>query len=428
MTPQPEPPPHHPRDPAGWTMAIALAFFGLCLVRLTIPATPYFDEVHYLPAARALLQLSHLANPEHPPLGKELIAAGISLFGDGPLGWRIFPALLGVLGFFAAMRALWFASLSRFASIAFGLLLATAFPLFVHARIAMLDGIMASFTLVALWMCAGAARQNETARWRLAIAGAALGCAMASKWNAVPLAILPGLAFLAVRARSAGWHFLTARRGPPIGGMTLTEAGVWLGALPLAVYALTFAPYTFLDHGAVAPTGLIDLQRRMLALQEIVVRPHTYQSVWYEWVLNWRAIWYLYEPIDGAQRGVLLIGNPLTMLLGLPALAWCAWAGIKRQRIDALAVAALYAVSLGLWIVAAKPVQFYYHYLLPSVFLIAALALAIDELWRRGQRRIPLLVLAGSAAMFAFFWPILTAAPLEGRQAFTRWTWLDSWR
>jgi len=384
--------------------------------------------VHYVPAARVLLRFSHLANPEHPPLGKQLIALGIWLFGDGPLGWRVFPVLLGVLGLFAAMRALWFASLSRFAAIAFGLLLATAFPLFVHARIAMLDGIMAGFVLVAVWMCAGAVRENETARWRLAIAGAALGCAMATKWNAVPLAVLPGLAFLAVRARSAGWGFLTVRRGPPIGGMTLVEAAVWLGALPLAVYALTFAPYAFLDQGAVAPTGLIDLQRRMLSLQEIVVRPHTYQSVWYQWVLNWRAIWYLYEPVDGVQRGVLLIGNPLTMLLGLPALAWCAWAGIKRQRFDALAVAVLYSVSLGLWIVAAKPVQFYYHYLLSSVFLIAALALALDALWRRGRRAIPLLVLAGSAAMFAFFWPILSAAPLDGRDAFTRWTWLDSWR
>ena len=281
MSPLPEPPPHHPRDPIGWTAAIALVFLGLCLVRLTIPAWPYFDEVHYVPAARVLLQFSHLANPEHPPLGKELIALGIWLFGDGPLGWRVFPVLLGVLGFFAAMRALWFASLSRFAAIAFGLLLATAFPLFVHARIAMLDGIMAGFVLVAVWMCAGAVRENETARWRLAIAGAALGCAMATKWNAVPLAVLPGLAFLAVRARSAGWSLLTARRGPPIGGMTLVEAAVWLGALPLAVYALTFAPYAFLDEGAVAPTGLIDLQRRMLSLQEIVVRPHTYQSVWY---------------------------------------------------------------------------------------------------------------------------------------------------
>jgi dolichyl-phosphate-mannose--protein O-mannosyl transferase len=166
----------------------------------------------------------------------------------------------------------------------------------------------------------------------------------------------------------------------------------------------------------------------MLTLQEQVVAPHTYQSAWQEWILNRRAIWYLYEPVDGAQRGVMLIGNPLTMLLGLPALAWCAWTGIARRRTDALAVAMLYAVSLGMWIVAPKPVQFYYHYLLPSVFLIAALALALDALWRRGWRWLPLGVVAGSLGLFAFFWPILTAAPLDAPDAFVRWTWLDSWR
>jgi len=424
----PEPVPHHPRDPLGSTWAIALLFLALTLVRLTVPSKPFFDEVHYLPAARALLQLSHLANPEHPPLAKELIALGIALFGDRPLGWRLVPALFGALGLFAAMRAMWFASQSRFATIACGVLLATAFPLFVQARIAMLDAIMAGFVLVALWMGAAAVREHETARWRLAIAGAALGCAMAAKWNAVPLAVLPGLAFLAVRARDAGIRFVTAHRGPPIGGMTAAEAAVWLGALPLAVYALAYWPYAWLGDGAVSVTGLFDLHRRMLDLQEQVVEHHTYQSVWYQWVLNWRAIWYLYEPVDGAQRGVLLIGNPLTMLAGLPALAWCAWVGATQRRWDALAVAVLYAASLGLWIVAAKPVQFYYHYLLPSCFVAAALALALDELWQRGWRWLPLATLGASTALFAYFWPILTAARLDGPNAFLAWTWLESWR
>jgi len=428
MSAPPEHPPRHPRAPLGWTAAITLAFLALSLVRMTVPGEPYFDEVHYVPAARALLELSHLANPEHPPLGKELIALGIALFGDRPLGWRIVPALMGALGMFAAMRALWFASCSRFASIALGLLLATAFPMLVHARIAMLDGIMAAFALVAAWMCAGAVRENETARWRLAIAGAALGCAMAAKWNAIPLAVLPGVVFLALRARYAGWRFVTATRELPIRGMSLVEAGVWLGALPLAVYSLTYAPYAFLADGAVAATGLIDLHWRMLALQEQVVQPHTYQSVWYEWVLNWRGIWYLYEPVDGVHRGVMLIGNPLTMLLGLPALAWCAWAGLARERYDAGMVLVLYAISIGFWLGAPKPVQFYYHYLLPSCFLMAALALALDALWHSGRRLIALAVLAGSAAMFAYFWPILSAAPLDGRDAFLHWAWLESWR
>jgi prepilin signal peptidase PulO-like enzyme (type II secretory pathway) len=116
------------------------------------------------------------------------------------------------------------------------------------------------------------------------------------------------------------------------------------------------------------------------------------------------------------------------MLLGLPAMLWCAWAAWANKRVDALAVALIYAASLGMWIVAAKPIQFYYHYFLPSCFLLAALALALAELWQRGWRWPPLLVLAVATALLAFFYPILTAAALPNDRAFERWTWIDSWR
>jgi dolichyl-phosphate-mannose-protein mannosyltransferase len=431
MSPTAVYPPRHAKDPIGWTLAVTLGFFLLCLVRLTVVAKPYFDEIHYLPAARAVLALSKPLNPEHPPLGKEILALGIALLGDRPLGWRIMPALFGTLGLFAAMRAMWFASLSRFATIVCGVLLATAFPLLVQSRIAMLDIFMASFMLLALWLCAGAVREPESARWRLALAGIALGCSMGAKWNAVPVAALPGLAFLAVRLRTAGLSALTVRRSAPVPGMTLLEAGLWLGLVPLAAYAACYWPNFLYAQRSISPTGLIGWHRHMLDLQAQVIAPHAYMSVWYQWVSNWRAIWYLYEALDGVQRGVLLVGNPLTMLIGLPAMLWCGWAGAFRKRWDALGVFVLYAVSFGMWIVAPKPVQFYYHYFLPSCFLMAGLALALDALWQRGGRwrkRTVLAVLAASCALFAYFWPILTAAELDDGQAFLEYAWIPSWR
>lgn len=420
--------PDHPRDPVIWHGLLTLGFALLCSVRLTTPASPYFDEIHYLPAARTLLELAGPVNVEHPMLGKEIIAAGIAIFGDRPIGWRIMPLAFGALALFAAMRALWFASASRYASLAFGFLLVTGFPLLVHSRIAMLDIFMASFMMVALWQCAAALQEHERARLRLAIAGAALGLSMAAKWNAIPYAVLPGLAFLTVRLRTMGWRGLFGHRGLPIRGMRLPEAALWLGLVPLLTYALTFTPAFFYAEQPVAPSELLALQQRMVELHGRVIEPHNYQSVWYEWITNWRAIWYLYEEVDGAQRGVLLIGNPLTMLAGLPAIAWCSWAGIARGRNDALGVAVLYFAGMLFWIVAAKPVQFYYHYLLPSCFLLAGLALALDALRRRGHFWIPALTLSGSALLFAFYWPILTAAALDGPRAFEIWAWLPSWR
>jgi len=418
----------HPNDPWKWNIAMALAFAGLAFVRLGVPNTPFFDEVHYVPAIRAFLTLEGAANMEHPPLAKLIMAGGMAVFGDNPLGWRVMSLSFGTLVLLAAMRAMWFASMSRAASLLTGIFSATNFLLFVHARIAMLDIFMVGFVMLALWMCAGAVRLHETARWRLVVAGASMGAAMACKWNAIPLAVLPGVAFLVARLWSAGPRFLTVNRGWPIGGMALWEAAIWLGALPLAVYALAYAPYLLFAELPRNPVGLVDLHRQMLEMQTQVPEAHPYQSVWWQWVMNSRPIWYLYEVIDGAQRGVMLVGNPLTMLAGLPALAWCLWTGIKDGRRDALAVAVLYLASISLWVVAPKAVQFYFHYFLSGMFLSAALALGTERLWQRGERLMPVVLVIGTLGLFAFWLPILSAAPLAGDQAFLKWAWVESWR
>lgn len=419
-------------DPIRLCAVLAGGFWLLTLVRLGIPAQPYFDEVHYLPAARELLALGEFTNREHPLLGKEIIAAGIALLGDNAWGWRLLPSLFGALALFAAMRALWFASLSRFATLAYGVLLATGFLLFVHARIAMLDIFALAFLALAYWHCAGAMREPETGRWRLAMAGCALGLAMASKWSAVPLAVVPGFAFLALRWGAGRRRLLLSRRGAPVPGIRLIEAAVWLGALPLAVYALTYLPAFWFADGAIdspaGASGLIDHHRQMIDMQASVVQPHPYQSSWPQWVLNLRAIWYLYENVDGAQRGIVLIGNPLTMLMGAVAMGWCAWRGFVKGQALPLGLTALYLISLGFWMVADKPVQFYYHYLLPSMFLLAALALALDEVWRSGRKWLALAPLVAATGLFVFFYPVLSAAPLDGPMAFLRWTWLEGWR
>jgi dolichyl-phosphate-mannose--protein O-mannosyl transferase len=73
-------------------------------------------------------------------------------------------------------------------------------------------------------------------------------------------------------------------------------------------------------------------------------------------------------------------------------------------------------------------VQFYYHYFVPSFFLLAALALACSDLrrlpkgeWLAGG------VLAGALAVFAYFFPIIAALPLAGPDAFLDWMWLTGW-
>lgn len=418
------------RDPWDWCAVIAVFFLSLCWWRMGVPSDIYFDEVHYVKAARLLLENQRF-NPEHPMFGKTMIAASMRLLGDSPLYWRVPSALFGAMGLYGFSRLVWFASGRRLAAIAAILLLATDFFWFIQSRIAMLDMFMAALGVLGLWQCAAAIRLPRQGRWRLALAGVLFGLSLGSKWSVAPVLIVPGLVY----AGHAIWvhrsRFLIARRGALVDGIGLPEAGLWLALLPLAVYWLSFWPAFHWVQSPVDPWHPIEWHKFMIQLQDSVRKLHPYRSTWQDWIIDRRSIWYLYRQIDGTQRGIVLIGNPLTMYLGLPALVWAVWAGVVRRRWDALAFAALYGLTLAMWPLSGKPIQFFYHYLLPSTFMMGALALAIEDLWHREDnwRWLAPATIAASAAMFAWFYPIISAAPLsDGKASYQFWMWMDSWR
>ena len=418
------------QDPATWCGAITIFFLALVWWRLAIPHEIYFDEVHYVNAARK--QLDHIrVNPEHPMLAKTVLAFMIDWLGDRSLVWRIPSAIGGALGLFAFSRIVWFASGSARAAIIATVLLATDFFWFIHSRIAMLDMTMASLAMLAGWQLAAALRLPKQGRWRLALGGVLMGLSLGAKWSVAPLLALPGMAFLILKVRDNGWRFLWARGGGPVPGISLPEAALWLGLVPLAVYWATFWPAFHWAARPVDPWDPIGWHQHMLMLQDSVKKPHPYRSVWYQWVTNWRAIWYLYKEVEGAQRGVVLIGNPFAMYAGLVALVWAAIEAVQRRRKDLIAFIALYVCSLMFWALSGKPVQFIYHYLLPSTFLMAILALALDAAGRRQDRwrRLMPIGIGFSVLMFVVFYPIISAFPLCcGRPSFEFWMWLPRWR
>lgn len=95
-------------------MIFFVAQFAL-MVGVSAPDKFYFDEVHYVPAARQMLApviSEPLLNPMHPPPAKQLIALSISGFGDNPLGWRYGGVLFGAL----AIVAIYFCGCALFAA------------------------------------------------------------------------------------------------------------------------------------------------------------------------------------------------------------------------------------------------------------------------------------------------------------------------
>src|SRR6187200_2059603 len=161
-----------------------IAHFAM-LIGITTPEKFYFDEVHYVPAARQMLlpvMPQPMLNPMHPPLAKQFIALSIHTFGDVPLGWRYPAVLFGAL----AMVAVYLGGLALFAAqgaaIAASLLAFFNQMLFVQSRIAMLDIFALTFSLFAIAAFIHGFRRERPHLW-FAFAGIGFGLSIGCKWS-----------------------------------------------------------------------------------------------------------------------------------------------------------------------------------------------------------------------------------------------------
>jgi len=407
-----------PPRPLPLALMVGLFAEALFAFRVTTPHKLVFDEVHYVPAARRLLELSGPTNIEHPLLGKTLIAAGITLFGDGPLGWRLLSTFAGtgvVLGVFAILWLLY----ARLKPALLGsALVMLNFTVLIQARIAMLDGFMAALVVLALAaMLWGMRSSGAAVWWRWTLGAVLLGLAAGTKWVAVPYVGFAAIGVaLAKRKHPERWP-----------GMGLAKAWATLSLGSAAAYLLTFWPAFFYHGEPLTLARLLPFQLEMYRQQTQVLPPHTYQSSWWTWAFDIRPIWYLYEPVDGAQRGVLMLGNPAVMWGGLLAVAACLWAWLRDRDARAGALAAVWIGSYAMWAIIPKSLGFFYYYYLSGIWLAPVIAAAFEH-WHGRLRYWDEAYLVVAAVLFIHFYPILTAMPLEGAQSFNRWMWFASWR
>ncbi len=440
-----------------WTLAVS--FWLLFVLYIQFPATLNFDEYHYIPSARQFLALAENRNYEHPPLGKELIALGMALFGDRPIGWRFMSTVFGALtvaGTYVAGLALFRTQLS-----AVFVALITGFNnlVYVQARIAMLDTFMAGFLvwsfafgLRALFPLDSAVPDGtapEGRRRDLAFSGVALGLACACKW----FALVPWAALLALMAAYRLLHFWKVRFDSPARTHStstffpLPESGlsVWdfLKAwvlLPVAAYYATFLPFlwTHKANGNAHSLSeiLFTMQKRMWNGQLRVISPHPYSSTWLQWPLMSRPIWYAFVPFEEKRwvRGVVLIGNPLVLWGGLAALLFTTWDWIRTRSFAAFWILTTYCALTLSWAVIPRKIAFFYYYYPSALILGFAWTYALQRITNESaephQRRVGLvlhlLILAGTVALFAYFLPVLAAWKIPFTE-YRNWMWFRRW-
>lgn len=314
-------------------IVIATLSFLLRLNNLGSIKTLIFDEVYYVDGARDLLKYGvEVSGPQsefvvHPPLGKWMIGIGIKVFGDNSFGWRFMTALIGslmilVIGLIA--HKLFRDSLLT--GLASALMAIDGLAL-VHSRTALLDNFLAFFILLATYFFI---TKNY---W---LTGAALGCALATKWSA--------LYFIIVFGGMALYRAFTHHTGKKLIRPTL-ERFLQFGVLPLGIYVTSWLGWFLTDRGWARDlssnvfTSFIDYHQQMLNFHTGLTEKHTYQANPWSWLIMGRPTSFYYKTpqecgADSCSQEVIALGTPLLWWLATIALLFVAgmWIRAMAQR------------------------------------------------------------------------------------------------
>jgi len=436
-------------------VAVTLLALVLRLYDISDPPEYVFDEVYYAKDAcfyaGELPQACDIDGSDeqtfvHPPLGKWAISAGVQIFGFDSFGYRIVPAIAGVLT--VALLFLLARRLTR-SLVASGLaaLLLALDPLhFVQSRTSMLDIFLPLFGLAAVLFLVidrdqllrradapleqdgptGAGRIRRP--WRAA-AGIAVGAAIATKWSG-------GLILLLILFLALAWE--TAAR-PETGrlrafGRALRYEGgaivLALVLLPLAVYLLSYIGRVDGDllalpwqEGSVW-RNLAQRHHDMFFFHKNLEATHNYQSPAWSWIALKRPVSYFFcsgadcEPAvnEGIYQEILATGNPFAWWMSGLALVFTAgvWSFRRNFRGPEGTILAGFALTYLPWIVldivgVSPRSAIFLFYLLPTIpFMYLALGYVASRLGTTWEAKAAIgLFTLGTIGLFAFYFPLL---------------------
>jgi len=425
-----------------YEIALLLLFlvgFGIRVYDLDIPKDYYFDEIYYAFTAQEMAKGNREAweswneAPEglayewtHPPLGKELIAAGILIFGDNTFGWRIIQALFGALG----TIFIYLLAKNLFRKKSIGLIAAFLYVfesfIFVLSRIAMVDIFLLNFILLATLFLVNYA--NSRKGYNLALCGLFSGAAMSIKWNGVYVA-----EFLTLNALILIYYFeIYSKKELNIGSMSVFLKSIvpkmilFFIMIPLAVYMFSYLP--FFVYGNSFDNFLL-LQGNMFGYHQGVTGTHPYQSNWWQWPLMLKPVFVYLGDFGEKHRYIYMIGNPLIWWSGVVFLLLAIVRSVKNELISlGFVVLCVFAYWLP-WVLSPRKMSFMYHYMPSFIFIIVISAYFLDLIWKEyeyGKYLVGgyLLLVLG---LFIFYHPILVATPLSEDELW-RFFWISGWR
>jgi dolichyl-phosphate-mannose-protein mannosyltransferase len=309
-------------------LVLVVIVLSLHLSIMMQPNEPLFDELHYVPDARIIMQGDVTERPEHPSLSKLFIVAGMQLFGDNPIGWRFFPVVFSIAGivfFYLICRRL---NLSKRVSYLAAFLLALENISFVQGSIAMLDVFSLTFTLAAFWLYL---------KGRYVMSGVAVGLSALAKLTGALAIVVIGLHWFLTVGWAEVWQqlrflfwFLTGRehRGRSLLRFLTGSRRQWRFLLLILAAVISFlALMPLFDFGVFHEWhNPISRTQEMLSISGSItydwVEPGTGSRPWM-WLLTPEVMPYWYTP---HYTGMI---NPTLWVFIMPLVVYMIYRAIR---------------------------------------------------------------------------------------------------
>lgn len=287
----------------------------------------YFDEIYHARTAREFLNGEKVYENTHPPLGKSIISIGIALFGMTPFGWRFMGVLFGVLMLpfcYVLIKNMfgktWLAACGT-------LIFAFDFMHYVQTRIATIDTYGLFFTILMYFFMYRflAAGYDSPARTRLvplALCGVSFGLGIASKWTCFYAAA--GLVVLYVigavcegkRLAAEGRAREFAKKFAAVIGVSV----IFFVVVGFGIYALSYIPFARGNGREFNFATIWANQTSMFDYHSKLVATHSYQSSWWQWLVDGRPILYFRKYRGSDTAGFASFNSPLVAWAGLLAM------------------------------------------------------------------------------------------------------------
>ncbi|MGD1218790.1 phospholipid carrier-dependent glycosyltransferase [Streptomyces krungchingensis] len=432
-----------------------LAQMAVAMVTTAVQQTPTIDEPVYVGTAVVYTQQHSLRyNPEHPPLGKLIIASGLVfahphldegftgdqtelgrrvLYESGNDPWRMMfwarlPVMVLTLLFGLVVLAFARELVGSVGGLTALALYAFSPDVITHGSLATLDVPASGFLLTSVWLLWRARRRPVL---HLPLAGAALGAALATK-----MSMLPAVPVLLLLAAWSVWH--ARRSGPPTTGPAEGSGAVdgpaadgpsgrrgWVRLLgfgaagaagtALVAVAVVWAAYLAVDPRLrwTAPADLPPVHGLRALLVDALPFPRPYRdgmrvqfgfenATWQGFLfgrLYAGSLWY-YLP------AALLVKTPLGML-ALWAAGAAALLMVPRLRPAAPYVLIPPALLLGTAMLGSRDLGVRYALFVPVFLAVAAACVvAFGRRWARGVTvALVLFVAVSSLATYPFYLP-----------------------